>query len=61
MVESNGDLKSILGEGFEVYCLDQHVLLAFFIWLNSWLEHAGPRNPIIASDLPKDYIFWKEI
>jgi hypothetical protein len=61
MEDSGGDMKSVLGNGIEAYRMDQNVLLAWFIWLNSWLEKAGPRRPILGSYLPKEYIYGKVI
>lgn len=45
--------QKFLGRGFELPVLNEHSLLAFMVWLTSWLHQAGDRCATLTSYLPK--------
>ena len=51
------DLSRLVPEPAKVYDLRKNSLMAWYVWFDSWLRHAGPRfyNPI--SYLPPDEVF----
>ena len=48
--EKRGDnLAQILGEGFDIWDLGHNALIAWLVWLTSWLNAAGSRSAPLAS------------
>ena len=41
--QHQGDLSSLLDQPLDVYDLGKHSLLAWYVWLDSWLRQAGSR------------------
>jgi len=41
--EYNGNINSLLGDGFEVLMMGNNALLAWIVWISSWLNGAGHR------------------
>jgi hypothetical protein len=50
-------LARALAQGFQVGILGEHALMAFFMWLTSWLVRAGYRTADLHSYLPEDMSF----
>jgi hypothetical protein len=49
-----GDLKGALGEGMDVCALGTNSLLAWIVWITSWLNAAGRRSAPLASYIPRN-------
>ena len=54
---SRGDLSGLLDGPVDVFALGNHSLLAWYIWLDSWLRQAGSRFSDPIRYLPNDSIF----
>lgn len=54
------DLEALKSEGLVFYDLGDDSLVAFFIWLTSWLQYAGSRATPIQSYLP-DRTFGRQV
>lgn len=59
--KTGGDLAPLLGEGIEVFALGKNSLLAWLVWLTSWLNAAGRRSAPLQSYLPTDEILGREV
>jgi hypothetical protein len=53
MGQSGWDIDRAMGEPVEVMNLGPNTLLAFIMWLTSWLKQAGPRSaPLLTAYMP---------
>ena len=55
------DLSHLIPEPVEVYDLKEYSLLACYIWLDSWLRHAGPRYSDPKQYLPDQMVFGQKV
>lgn len=55
------DLSGLIPEPAEVYDLKKNSLLAWYIWFDSWLRHAGPRYCDPKLYLPEQMIFGQKV
>lgn len=58
---TGGDLAPLLGEGYTVWELGTNALLTWFVWIMSWLNHAGPRVAPLTAYLPKNEDWGREV
>jgi hypothetical protein len=61
LAEAEGNIKSLLGSGFEVYELKGNTLLAWLVWYSSWLHAAGERRASLDNYVPKDMIWGRSL
>lgn len=55
LLQAGQNLAAVYGEGIQVMELDGNSLLAWLVWLLSWLKRAGPRSASLLSYLPANY------
>lgn len=55
------NLNALIPEPAEVYDLGENVLLAWYIWFDSWLRQAGSRLTDPVAYLPPDQVFGRVV
>ena len=62
LIEKHGnDINQLLGEGYLLYNLGEDTLLAFLIWITSWLHSAGERRADLVQYVPREHIWGKNV